>query len=380
MNLQAQIELITNPQDFTRLCNAVLQAEHGAGFLPIDDDRTDRGNDGYLKSERRIFAAHCFKRIQNKGLDKEIRSKMLGDLEKAIKLKREGEWGIEAWTFLSNYPIPEAIAVQVVAVGRNAGIDISWSGPSYFAEVLQRMKSVREMFPNLLGNDVLRQLDLITEKLNSLSPQDVVVNWVPRSPDEQRALISQKPPAWEYLLFAGVLLQGKERLEPKWRDYKTGHGRRTGRYLDDKTALTYLRGLWADAISIGQGINPVFEESAQMEAFGAPGSPGSPENIEHFAGRVVASYEDLLNWAAEIRGTVYPENMKEAFKMGALVAAQPAEDIRNFIDRVVAAFGEIPTLLTQPNRQPIRIDLTLTLTVNDTAIAALVKEVQRLHP
>jgi hypothetical protein len=241
MNLQAQIELITNPQDFTRLCNAVLQAEYGSDFLPIDDDRADRGNDGYLKSEKRMFAAHCFKRIQNQQLDKEIRSKMLGDLQKAIKLKDERRWEINVWTFLSNYPIPEGIAAQVVAVGKKSGVDVGWSGPSYFAEVLQRLQSVREMFPNLPGNDVLRQLDVIVEKLNSLHPPDVVVNWVPRNPDEQRALISQKPPAWEYLLFAGALLQGKERLEPKWRDFKAGHGRRTGRYLDDKAATG---GIW----------------------------------------------------------------------------------------------------------------------------------------
>jgi hypothetical protein len=48
MNLQAQIELITVPQDFSRLCNAVLRAEYGDNFLSIDDDRPDRGNDGYL--------------------------------------------------------------------------------------------------------------------------------------------------------------------------------------------------------------------------------------------------------------------------------------------------------------------------------------------
>src|SRR3712207_3031101 len=102
MNLQAQIELITVPQDFSRLCNAVLRAEHGDDFLPIDDDRPDRGNDGYLKSEKRLFAAHCFKRAQNQSLDGEIRHKMMTDLRKAVNLKQEGAWQIEAWTFISN--------------------------------------------------------------------------------------------------------------------------------------------------------------------------------------------------------------------------------------------------------------------------------------
>jgi hypothetical protein len=89
MNLQAQIELITVPQDFNRLCNAVLRAEYGDDFLSIDDDRSDRGNDGYLKSEKRMFAAHCFKRVQNQSLDREIRHKMVTDLRKAVQLNKK---------------------------------------------------------------------------------------------------------------------------------------------------------------------------------------------------------------------------------------------------------------------------------------------------
>lgn len=59
MTLEAQIGLITVPQEFSRLCNAVPQADHADDFVPIDDDRADGGNDGYLKSERRIYAVHC---------------------------------------------------------------------------------------------------------------------------------------------------------------------------------------------------------------------------------------------------------------------------------------------------------------------------------
>ena len=94
MNLEAQIELITVPQEFTRLCNAVLAAEHGDDFLPIDDDRADHGNDGFLKSAKRVFALHCFKRAQNQGIDILIRRKMLGDLGKAKTLKEQNLWDV----------------------------------------------------------------------------------------------------------------------------------------------------------------------------------------------------------------------------------------------------------------------------------------------
>ncbi|MEV8525776.1 hypothetical protein AB0451_16700 [Streptomyces sp. NPDC052000] len=379
MNLAAQVELITVPQDFTRLCNAVLQAEYGIDFLPIDDDRADRGNDGYLKSEKRMFAAHCFKRIQNQRLDHEIRSKMMGDLRKAIQLKMAGDWEIEAWTFLSNYPIPEHIARQVVAAGKESGICVSWSGPGYFAEVLQRFRSVREMFPNLLGNDILDRLAAITEKLESLAPAEAVVNWVPRSIQEQRALISQKPPAWEYLLFAGVLRQGKELLEPKWRDYLIRNGSRTGRYLDKGSARIYLHGIWSDAEFIAERAMSAFDERLQLEAFGAPGEPGNAELIKQSADRIVKSYEDLLDWAAEIRGTVFPEGVKRAFDVAAMAAAQPLTDIRSFIDRTVNSIDEIPARLAQRDPRPITFTLTLELTINEAVMAEFRKEVRRLR-
>ena len=93
MSLQSQIEQINVPQEFTSLCNAVRTAKHGDDFLPIDDDRPDCGNDGYLRSQRKIFAGHCFKRVQNRSLDEEIHRKMSGDLHKAINLKKEGDLG-----------------------------------------------------------------------------------------------------------------------------------------------------------------------------------------------------------------------------------------------------------------------------------------------
>jgi hypothetical protein len=96
MTLETQIQLVTVPQEFTRLCNEVLEAEHGDDFLVIDDDRADRGDDGYLKSTKTLFAMHCFKRIQNQSIEGEIRRKMIGDLGKAIALRDEGIWDIES--------------------------------------------------------------------------------------------------------------------------------------------------------------------------------------------------------------------------------------------------------------------------------------------
>lgn len=167
MNLPAQISLITVPQEFTQLCNVLLAAEHGDDYLPIDDDRSDRGNDGYLKSEKRLFAVHCFKRIQNQSIDAAVRSKMVGDLGKAIALKNEGIWDIAAWTFLCNYKVSEAIAARLVALGRDAGISVSWRGPDELAAGLGKHKHLLDQFPELHGPRVSAQLDGIQDALAS---------------------------------------------------------------------------------------------------------------------------------------------------------------------------------------------------------------------
>jgi hypothetical protein len=122
-----------------------------------------------------------------------------------------------------------------------------------------------------------------------------------------------------------------------------------------------------------------FDAQAQDEAFGAPGCEGDPSSIEHLAERIVACYEDYLDWAAQIRGTVYPDEMDKAFALAAQVAAEPAEKIRNFIDHVVVEIGKVPEYLAQPDPQPMSVSLLLTLTVDEKLMAEFKKEARRLR-
>jgi hypothetical protein len=59
MTLDEQIAQITNPQEFTRLCNAIFTEKYGHDFQVIDGTRGDEGNDGYVISEKRVIAIYC---------------------------------------------------------------------------------------------------------------------------------------------------------------------------------------------------------------------------------------------------------------------------------------------------------------------------------
>lgn len=385
MSLEAQIQLITVPQEFTRLCNAVLAAEHGDDFLPIDDDRPDRGNDGYLKPQKRVFAVHCFKRIQNQSLDQAIRRKMVGDLGKAITLKREGLWDIDAWTFLSNYPIDEETGRKVWRMGREADIDVSWRGPDYLAQVLHEHKSIRDQFPALQANEISDRLSELAVAVSqgsagvdrSIAPPDRV----PRTSDEKQALLVTKPAGWEYLLFASVLLKGKDDLEMKWHDHNMPPFRRTVVISDAKDALTYLGDEFGNVRALVNAMGVVHSTEAQEQAFGAPGESGDPVRIEHLAKRVIQTYEGILDWAAMIRGVEPPEVLQDVFEVAARMADRPLTQFRQFVDRVVLEIDKVPTLLADPDaiEEPITIVLNLTLEIDDDVAAEFDQKMKRAN-
>jgi hypothetical protein len=383
MSLEAQIQLITVPQEFTRLCNAVLSTEHGDDYLQIDDDRPDLGNDGYLKSEKRVFAVHCFKRAQNQSLDQAIRRKMVGDLGKAITLKNEGLWDIDAWTFLSNYPIDEESGRKVWKMGEEAGIDVSWRGPDYLAQVLHEHKSVRDQFPALQTNEISERLSELAEAVSESSAEAEATvappDRVPRTSDEKQALLVTRPAGWEYLLFASVLLKGKEDLEMKWHDHNMPPFRRTLVVSDAQDASAYLGDEFGNLQALVNAMMTVFSAEAQEQAFGVPGEPGDPVRIEHLAKRIIQTYEGILDWAAAIRGVEPPEVLRDVFGVAARMSDRPLTKFRQFVDRVVLEIDKVPALLDDPDavEEPITIVLDLTLEMDDDVTAEFHQHMKR---
>lgn len=384
MTLRAQIELITVPQEFTRLCNAVLIAEYGDDFLPIDDDRADRGNDGYLKSEKHMFAAHCFKRIQNQQVDAPIRAKMIGDLGKAIALKEADAWPIEAWTFLSNYPIPEVLASEVSKIGRKAGIDVGWRGPDYFANALAGRPEVAANFPALQITEISEKLARIEQKVveqrsrASTSDTDPPVGFGTTSGGKD-TLAAERPPGWEFLLFARALRERRDALESKWRDHELALPSRTRRYIEDDQIASFVSRAFGRLGSIMEPLARVFE--GQEAAFGAPGEPGDPVRIEHFANWIMGAYEDMLDWEAELRAADVSDQFERTLELASRCADRPLSEVREFVDELIARVGEIPAYLELPEAEreanPLRIEATLVVTADEPLMAETVRELQR---
>lgn len=379
MNLQNQISLLNNPQEFVRLCNAVFEAEYGDDFLAIDDDRADGGNDGYVKSKELIIAAHCFKRIQNQNIDRLIKTKMVSDLKKAIELRDSGKWKVKKWWFVSNYPVAEAIGRQVQQIGQKEGIDITWRGAGYLAAVIQKADNVRAQFPNLEVSDVIKRLEEIRQKLESEAPATRVSNYkferIAHTETELNRLIQEKPAGWEYLLFGSVLYIEKEQLSMKWHDFEMDYAPKSGAYLDDKEGLTYLFNKFSDMSSITEGAMKVFSHEMQIKAFGEPGSPGDTGRIIHMAKHTVGAYEGLIDWAADIRGVTIPSALESVYSAAACVARTPVTQFKKFLERSIEQMNQIPTYIEDksPNKEPLNIEMLLELSVNESDINTYIK-------
>ena len=197
----------------------------------------------------------------------------------------------------------------------------------------------------------------------------------PRTAEQKRELLAQRPEAWEYLLYAGILWQQREALEWKWQDHELGYARRSGQHLDDDEALTLINTTMNDLVVCAASLVRMLNSQAIDRAFGPPGQPGDPALIEHLATRFVGIYEEVLNLAARLRSVSVSSNMASIMDSAAHLTDTPLREIRDFIDQVIAETDTIPERLERD--EPITVRLTLTLTGDEKAVKRLNREMKR---
>ncbi|HYJ22947.1 MAG TPA: hypothetical protein VEW07_13105 [Solirubrobacterales bacterium] len=380
MTLEAQIQLITVPQEFSRLGNAILEAEHGDDFLVIDDDQADRGNDGYLKSAKTLFAMHCFKRVQNQSIEADIRKKMIGDLGKAIALKDEGIWDISSWIFICNYPVSESVAQRIVSRGNASGIDVGWRGPDFLARAFQAHPKLQDRFPALQVNSVAQRLQELSSSVEEPDSIDraLVGTRVPRTLREKEAILLERPRGWEYLLFGGTLFIGKDKLEAEWHDYEIPPYRRTHEIADVAEASKFLSDEMQEIVGLTEALERVFPPEIQEQAFGPPGVEGDAHRIEHLADRVISTYKGILDWAAQIRQVRPPDLLSPAFEVVPLMVDLPLRKFRDFVDTAVDELDRLHGILEEEEPdEPIVLTLDLHLELDQDVMAEYHRRIKR---
>jgi hypothetical protein len=202
------------------------------------------------------------------------------------------------------------------------------------------------------------------------------INRVPRSPDEEAALLRTKPDGWEYLLFGAILRRKLERLEPKFRDHELGLVHPHGPMLDEFEALNLVGNAFHPALQLTGNFNRILSPRATELAFGKVGEPGDPARIEHLAERLIDIYEGFLDWASELRGAGVPEPFEAVTAVASSLVDGPIRQVREFVRDLVVEFDRLPGRLR--NGEDIKLKMTLVLAIEGDVQARLDDELARL--
>jgi hypothetical protein len=197
----------------------------------------------------------------------------------------------------------------------------------------------------------------------------------PRTVDQKRELLAQRPDGWEYLLYAGAMWLGRQALESKWLDHELGYARRSGPYIDDREAIRLVSKIMTDFGVSTDNVVRMLNPQGRERAFGLLGQPGDPALIEHIADRFIEVYEEILDTAARLRGARVSRNMESVMDCAARMADSPLKQIRDFVDQLVAETDMIPERLARD--EDVTINLALILTIEDETKMRVKREMER---
>lgn len=199
----------------------------------------------------------------------------------------------------------------------------------------------------------------------------------PRTILELDEVRSKQPPGWEYLYFAGVLHVEKEALESQFLDFELEYADRTGERVPDAEAPQYMSFASRDAVAIVNTLMRMFKPHVQEKAFGAPGMSGDAARIKRTAERWTSVYKNMMEWSAKIRGASHSSTFNTAFDLLARYMDNPVREYREFVDDLVVQFDQIPMAFS--SNRPLKLDMSLQLTVAQATVDAFNAEIVRLE-
>jgi hypothetical protein len=176
-----------------------------------------------------------------------------------------------------------------------------------------------------------------------------------------------------------VLVEGKRELETRWDDHELQLPRGARRDFDEASTPDFLSREIGWVATQADVLNRILGTDTQTQAFGAPGEPGDPTKIINLARRLLAMYEAMLDWAAELRSASVPGKFRELLEATACYVDAPLHEIRRFIEDSADTTSRLPELAEDGTAEnPAQIELTLTLAVDPAVQDRHRRAVQRL--
>lgn len=162
MALDEVVAQMVDPNEFVRLVNAVHVDMYPRDFQVVDGTRGDNGNDGYVASERRMIAIYCPVKPEQRR-DSDYRKKIESDLKKAIALRDESRYAIEAWTFIAPRKLADGVIAWMRDLGERHGLRVLHQEAAFLAGELQRRPHLINGFPTLAQLGITEKLEEILQ-------------------------------------------------------------------------------------------------------------------------------------------------------------------------------------------------------------------------
>lgn len=189
----------------------------------------------------------------------------------------------------------------------------------------------------------------------------------PSSPAGQ--LACGRPPGWEWLLYVQVLTELARVVDDHHALLQRGPVMYRGRLPDTGAAVRAASEIVDPLADLPRCMDAALDPEAQERAFGEPGVAGDAPAIVELAGELVESYAAFLWSAASTRALDVRPNSAAIVSLRdatARLAAEPAQQIREFIDALADRFARVPAQLEAGD--VIAIEMTLTLTLPDATL------------
>ncbi|MFF1711111.1 caspase domain-containing protein [Streptomyces sp. NPDC058268] len=201
---------------------------------------------------------------------------------------------------------------------------------------------------------------------------------VPRTLGAREELILNKPPKWDYLLYASSLWLGMESLNEKWALYESGRSSQS-RHMSVAQLCHYVDNSLDKLQRITQRIDDCLSPQLQDRLFEQPAGQVDPDEIKRMASDLVGVYEDYMDWAMAIRGIVAPHKAARLIEMSALIADTPVREVRGFIQQYIYEIDSLGVRYENSEIASINVNLTLSITLKQEVLDAFLSERKRLN-
>ncbi|MCX5358482.1 caspase family protein [Streptomyces sp. NBC_00124] len=268
----------------------------------------------------------------------------------------------------SGNPIPQQQITEnsdVMALARNAAY------------------SSQEMSSDIPPSMVIPSPSSVRESLVPLSsgrftPDEVIeIPSVPRTLADRGALIEDRPPKWDYLLYASSLHLGMESLDQKWSQYDAGRSSRSRR-MSVAQLCHYVDASLDKLQEITQRVGECLTQELQDLAFEQSKERENPQLIMRMASDLVGVYEDYMDWAMAARGIVAPHRAARLIEMTALIADPPIRQVRAFMEQYISEMDSLNRRYATSEIASVSVNLTLEIELDQKVLDQFLEERTKL--